>query len=89
MAPELRDKLVNTVDVRFRLLSTQQAADEIGISKRQLLRWLYEGKIPEVRKEKVGTLVIRLWSRAEIRRAQAFRMRSSKTRRKGAAREGQ
>jgi hypothetical protein len=50
-------------------LSTQQAADKIGISKRQLLRWLYAGRIPEVRREQVGGVEARVWTRSDVRRA--------------------
>ena len=64
-----------------KLLSTQQAADRIGISKRQLLRWLYDGKIPEVRKESIGGLVVRVWTAEEVRYARAFKKQSSRTRR--------
>lgn len=60
--------------------TTQQVADKIGVSKRQLLRWLYDGKIPEVKRERIGGMEIRVWSAADIQRARKFKQRSSVTR---------
>ena len=60
--------------------STQQAADRVGISKRQLLRWLYDGKIPEVRRVRLGGIEVRVWLSADIQKARKFKERSSVTR---------
>lgn len=60
--------------------STQEAADEIGISKRQLLRWIYDAKIPEVRRVQLGGIEVRIWTSTDIQRARRFKARSSVTR---------
>lgn len=54
-------------------ISTQEAADVLGIAKRTLLRWIYAGKIPEVRRERVGGIEVRLWNAADVKRAQRFK----------------
>jgi predicted site-specific integrase-resolvase len=54
-------------------LLTQQVADKIRVTKRTLLRWLYAGKIPEVRRERLGVMEVRLWSAADVKRAQRFK----------------
>ena len=60
--------------------TTQQVADEIGISKRQLLRWLYGRKVPEPRRERIGEVEVRIWSAGDVQRARKFKERSSVTR---------
>jgi predicted site-specific integrase-resolvase len=54
-------------------LSTQDVADRIGVCKRTLLRWLYAGKIPDVRRERIGGIEVRLWNARDLQRAQRFR----------------
>lgn len=51
------------------MLTTAQVAEELGISERTLLRWLYAGEIAEPRR--VGT--IRLWTKAEVRIVKAYK----------------
>jgi hypothetical protein len=70
---------VNRIDL-MRGSSTQQAADKIGISKRQLLRWIYDAKIPEVRRVQLGGIEVRVWMSADIQRARRFKECSSVTR---------
>jgi DNA-binding transcriptional MerR regulator len=60
--------------------TTQKVADLVGVSKRQLLRWLYDGKIAEPKRERIGATEIRVWSATDIRRARQFKERSSVTR---------
>jgi hypothetical protein len=80
LSPELDLSALCQYHGRMRGSSTQQAADKIGISKRQLLRWIYDGKIPEVRREHIGGLDVRVWTADDIRKARQFKQRSSVTR---------
>lgn len=63
-----------------KFLSTQQTADKVGISKRQLLRWLYDRKIPEVWRQKIGGVEVRLWSAADVEQARAYKRENYKRR---------
>lgn len=54
-------------------LSTAEVAEEIGISKNTLLRWLYAGKLKEPKHETFGGVESRVWSAADLERARAFR----------------
>jgi hypothetical protein len=54
-------------------LSTQQVADEIGVAKRTLLRWLYAAHIPEVKRHVLGGIEVRLWSKSDLARARRFK----------------
>jgi len=50
--------------------TTVQAAKQIGVCKNTLLRWVYEGLIPDVGRDWRGW---RSWSQADINRAKAFK----------------
>jgi predicted site-specific integrase-resolvase len=52
------------------LYTTAQAAKQISVCKNTLLRWLYEGLIPDVGRDWRGW---RSWSERDINRAKAFR----------------
>lgn len=54
-------------------MGTQEVADEIGIAKRTLLRWIYAGKVPEVARQVLGGIEVRLWSKADVQRARKFK----------------
>jgi hypothetical protein len=64
---------VHTIRQIMNFLSTQQVADEIGIAKRTLLRWIYARKLPEVRRQQIGGIEVRLWNRADLQRARRFK----------------
>lgn len=49
--------------------STAQVAKLVGVSKNTLLRWLYNGVLPEPQRTRVGGIVWRVWSREDIDRA--------------------
>jgi excisionase family DNA binding protein len=51
------------------LIYTAEAAKEIGISKATLLRWLKDGKIPEVSRDVRGW---RVFSEEEVKRIQEY-----------------
>ena len=57
------------------MLSTAEAAEEIGVCKNTLLRWVTEGLMEDVEKDWRGW---RTWSRADVDRGKAgdcsFRM---------------
>lgn len=61
-------------------LSTAEVARRIGVSKNTLLRWLYAGKLPEPKREMFGGVVSRVWSAADLERAQALRASSYRKR---------
>ena len=61
-------------------LSTQETADFIGVAKRTLLRWIYDGKLPEVKRQRIGGIEVRLWGKADIARAQRFKLANYKKR---------
>jgi hypothetical protein len=52
------------------MLSTAEAAEEIGVCKNTLLRWVTEGLMEDVEKDWRGW---RTWSRADVDRGKAFR----------------
>jgi excisionase family DNA binding protein len=62
------------------ILSTLEAADELGIAKRTLLRWIYSGKIPEVKRQRIGGIEVRLWCRADLKRALRFKQQNYRQR---------
>jgi hypothetical protein len=53
--------------------STAEVARNIGVSKNTLLRWLFSGKLKEPKRETFGGVESRVWSVADLERAQAFR----------------
>jgi predicted site-specific integrase-resolvase len=54
-------------------LSTSQVAAELGIAKRTLLRWLYDGKLPEVTRQSLGGIELRIWNKRDLERARKFK----------------
>ena len=52
------------------MYTTAQAAKQINVCKNTLLRWVYEGLIPDVGRDWRGW---RSWSQADINRAKAFK----------------
>lgn len=46
-------------------LRTQEAADEIGVSKPTLLRWIKDGKISDVRRDRRGW---RIFSETDVKK---------------------
>ena len=56
-----------------RAFTTQRVADSIGVSKRTLLRWLYEGKIREPKRVDFGGPSYRVWSQRDLRAAQEYK----------------
>ena len=67
---------VNTIGHMRNIASTQEVADKIGVAKRTILRWLYAGKIPEVSRQRIGGIEVRLWSKADIQRARKFKLQN-------------
>ncbi len=54
--------------------STAEVAKAIGVSKKTLLRWLWEGKLAEPKQTvNMGRVDARVWSGADLARARAFR----------------
>jgi excisionase family DNA binding protein len=52
--------------------STAEVAKAIGVSKKTLLRWLWDGKLAEP-KQTMGRVDARVWSAADLQRAKTFR----------------
>ena len=55
--------------------TTQQIADAIGVNKRTLLRWLYEGKIREPRRVRFDSSSYRVWSERDLQAARRHKER--------------
>ncbi len=72
---------VNTLGQMKNHLSTQEVSDEIGVAKRTILRWIYAGEIPEVTRQAIGGIEVRLWSKADVERARKFKAANYKRKR--------
>lgn len=54
--------------------TTAAVAKAIGVSKKTLLRWLWDSKLPEPKQRvTVGSIENRVWSAADLERARKFR----------------
>jgi predicted site-specific integrase-resolvase len=53
--------------------STGQVAQELGIDKKTLLRWLYAGKVAEPKLVKMPASAIRVWTERDLKRAMQFK----------------
>lgn len=53
--------------------STAEVASASRVSKRTLLRWLYDGKVPEPGKHRMGGIEVRIWSERDLQRVKDFR----------------
>jgi predicted DNA-binding transcriptional regulator AlpA len=53
--------------------STAQVARKVGIGKQTLHRWIREGKVSAPRKQRVGGVVVRLWSGEDVDRVRKFK----------------
>lgn len=53
--------------------STAEVAKAIGVSKKTLLRWLWDGKLKEPKRVNIGTVDNRIWSEVDVKRAKDFK----------------
>ena len=54
--------------------STAEAAKAIGVSKKTLLRWLWDGKVAEPKQiVKMGHVDARVWSEKDLARAKKYK----------------
>ena len=53
--------------------STGQVAQQLGIDKKTLLRWLYAGKVAEPKLVKMPASAIRVWTERDLKRAMQFK----------------
>ena len=53
--------------------STGEVAKAIKVSKITLLRWLWDGKIPEPKRQTFGGVENRVWTAADLNRAKLYR----------------
>jgi DNA-binding transcriptional MerR regulator len=53
--------------------SSQGVADELGIHKRTLMQWLYDGKIPEPQRIEQPGVVYRLWTEKDLERVRQYK----------------
>src|SRR5690348_10222070 len=58
--------------VKGKVYSSMEMARALGITKRTLYRWLYDGVLPEPARISIGGSTIRLWSEAELKKARAI-----------------
>jgi excisionase family DNA binding protein len=56
--------------------STGEAAKKIGVSRQTLQAWLAAGKVEGPKPIEVGGMTVRLWTVADISRAQKFKPRT-------------
>lgn len=72
--------------VAMKTHSTAQVAEEVGISKLTLIRWLLAGKLKEPRRVKQGGVELRLWTDHDVERVRkhkAAHYRKGRGRKKG------
>jgi DNA-binding transcriptional MerR regulator len=53
--------------------STSEAAFQIGVSKRTLVRWLRDGKIAEPKRIEYPGIISRLWNERDIQRLRKYK----------------
>ena len=58
---------------KARFKTTQQVADQVGVDKTTLLRWLRAGRLKEPRRVTNGGLNARLWTERDVARACKFK----------------
>ena len=75
---------VHTIGHMRTILSTQQVADEIGVAKKTILRWIYAEKIPDVERQIIGGIEVRLWKHADVQRARRFKEKNYRKHSSGA-----
>lgn len=56
-----------------RTYSTGEAAEQIGISRQTLQKWIASLRINAPKAIEMGRLSVRLWTKAEIERARQFK----------------
>ena len=59
--------------VVMKSFTTQEVANTIGVGKRTLLRWLYEGKLAEPKRIRFGRQSYRIWTEKDLRKAQEYK----------------
>jgi DNA-binding transcriptional MerR regulator len=57
----------------MRNYSTSEAARAVGIHPITLHRWVLQGKIKGPRKQRIGGIVIRLWSERDLERVRKYK----------------
>jgi len=50
-------------------MRTKEVAEEIGVGYQTLFRWLYAGKLDELERMVLGGATLRLWTKADIKKA--------------------
>jgi len=53
--------------------STKEAANQIGVNRVTLQRWLLAGKVSEPRRIKSGGLDFRVWTQRDIERVKRYK----------------
>jgi len=53
--------------------STAAVAKLVGVSKKTILRWLWDRKIPEPKHSKAGGQDVRLWSDRDMAKAREYK----------------
>ena len=53
--------------------STVQAANVLKISRQTLHRWIVDGKVAPPRKQKVGGVTVRFWTKKDVERVRRYK----------------
>ena len=53
--------------------STAQAANVLKISRQTLHRWIVDGKVAPPRKQKVGGVTVRFWTKKDVERVRRYK----------------
>jgi excisionase family DNA binding protein len=66
--------------------STPEAAKRCGVHHITLQRWVSSGKLKSPKKTRIGGVIVRLWTEADLERVRKFKKENY---RKGRGRKGQ
>jgi DNA-binding transcriptional MerR regulator len=58
------------------IYSTSQAAKKCGVHHITLQRWVSQGKVAAPKKTRVGGVVVRLWTDADVDRLRKYKQRN-------------
>jgi predicted site-specific integrase-resolvase len=54
--------------------STKQVAEDVGVHRVTLQRWLLSGKLPEPERLKAGGMDVRIWNDLDIERVRKYKL---------------
>ena len=65
----------------MRRYTTKEVAEAIGVGHQTLLRWLYSKRLAEPERLILGGQSLRLWAKADIKRAREYKVKGAAGRR--------